>query len=177
MKRFTIYLLFCIIIANNSDCKQIETGGRKLPKVPRICQTLPQFTKRCHQKRNKSCRKLPGIVKSCQNALKSFQNLANACLNKVSKVEIAQETEQKRFKRLEKIKDNKMKKLAKALDREKDKCYAINGKISEKENEKKNLEKMCLVKDNILQQSLNTCKKIQHIKNGKSTIIFHSHII
>ena len=74
-------------------------------------------------------------------------------------------------------KDNKMKKLAKALDREKDKCYAINGKISEKENEKKNLEKMCLVKDNILQQSLNTCKKIQHIKNGKSTIIFHSHII
>ena len=173
MKTFIIHILFFILIGNNSDCKQIVTGERKLPKVPRICQKLPQFTKSCLQKRNKRCQKVPSIVKSCQNALESFQNVANACLNKVSKVEIAQETVQKRSKMIE----NKCKK---DLRRQKTKYEEEELEFYRETNEKsrrithlkeKNWtdKKTCLVKENILQQSL---EKSQHVKKGISKIIF-----
>ena len=176
MKRLKFYILFFILIANNSDSKQIETGVRKLPKVPRICQKLPQFTKSCLQKRNKRCRKLPSIVKSCQNALESFQKLANACLNKVSKFEIAQETEQKRSKMIENKCKKDLKRQKTKYDEEELKLYdAINerdDKITHLDEKNWTDKKTCLVKEDILQQSLKTCKKSQHVKKGKSTIIF-----
>ena len=174
MKTFIIYILFFILIGNNSDCKQIIKGERKLPKVPRICQKLPQFTKSCLQKRNKRCQKVPSIVKSCQNALESFQNVANACLNKVSKVELAQETVQKRSKMIENKCKKDLRRQKTKYDEDElklyDEIYEKDDKITHLE-EKNWTDKMtCFVKEDIkediLQQSLKTCKKSLHVKKG-----------